>query len=301
MSALAVVTGLGAALLLAVGFVLQQRAASDEPPELALSPRLLVHLVRRPLWLAGIGAMVLGQLLGATALDLGSLALVEPLLAANLLFALPLSAAWHRRRLGVREWAGALMLSGGLGGFVAVAQPHGGNVAHLPWPNWAIAGGGFVLVAGALVAAVRGRRLGEEATLLAAAAGVLYGLQDALTRRLLAGQFPGLPELLTSWPPYALVGVAIVGLLLAQSAFEAAPLAASLPAITMAEPIAGIAFGVGVYGESIRLAPGYLAAEVLTIGAMVAGVILVARSPLVTGTFPGEAGREEELGDRQAA
>jgi len=282
------VLGLGAALALAIGFVLQQRAASQEPPEEILSPVLLLRLVQRPMWLAGIGAMVVGQLLGAGALDLGSVSLVEPLLAANLLFALPLSAAWQRKHLGLREWAGALMLSGGLAGFVVVGHPHGGTAAHLAWPNWIIAAGGIAIVVSVLVTIGKRLPFGEEATMLALAAGVLYGLQDALTRRMLAPQEFHFLALFTDWPLYALAAVAVIGLLLAQSAFEAAPLAASLPAITVAEPVTGIAFGVGVYGERITLSPFELALEVVAIACMVVGVVLVARSPLVTGTTPVE-------------
>jgi hypothetical protein len=73
-----------------------------------------------------------------------------------------------------------------------------------------------------------------------------------------------------------------VALLLNQSAFEAAPLDASLPAITVAEPLAGIAFGVGVYGEHLTLSGPLLAVELLGVAAMVAGVVIVARSPVVT-------------------
>ena len=281
-----IVLGLAAALALAVGFVLQQRAASQEPPEEMLSPVLLLRLMQRPLWLAGIGAMVVGQLLGAAALDQGSVSLVEPLLAANLLFALPLSAAWQRKHLGTREWAGALMLSGGLAGFVVIGHPHGGDATHLPWPNWIVACGGIAIVVGALVAVAKRLPFAEEATLLAAAAGVLYGLQDALTRRMLSDETFSFGALFTHWPLYALGAVAVVGLLLAQSAFEAAPLAASLPAITVAEPVTGIAFGVGVYGEHLSLSPFELAMEMVAISLMVAGVLLVARSPLVTGAIP---------------
>jgi len=280
------ILGLGAALALAVGFVLQQRAASQEPPEEILSPILLLRLMQRPMWLAGIGAMVVGQLLGAGALDLGSVSLVEPLLAANLLFALPMSAAWQRRRLGLREWAGAFMLSGGLAGFVVVGHPHGGTAAHLAWPNWIIAAGGIAIVVSIFVTIGKRLPFGEEATMLALAAGMLYGLQDALTRRMLAPKEFHFLHLLTGWPLYALAAVAVLGLLLAQSAFEAAPLAASLPAITVAEPVTGIAFGVGVYGERITLSPVELAMELLAITCMVVGVLLVARSPLVSGAVP---------------
>jgi len=119
--------GLAAAVLLAVGFVLQQHAAEQEPPSLRLSPWLLVDLARRPRWLSGIASMVGGQVLGAVSFNFGAVALVEPLLAANVLFALPLSCLYHRRRMRVIDVVGGLVLVAGLAVFVLASQPGGGS------------------------------------------------------------------------------------------------------------------------------------------------------------------------------
>ena len=298
MHAAAVGTALGGALLIAIGFVLQQKAAEQEPPDERLSFRLLGRLLHRPLWLGGIGAMVGGQILGAVALDRGSLALVEPIMATNVLFALPLSAVWHRRRLGAREWVGAVLLIAGLAAFVGAGNPYGGSASRLPWPNWLIAGGSVVLVVAVAVSLGRRSTSDREATWLAIGAGLLYGLQDALTQRTETGLSSGLVGVLTSWPPYTLVAIAVVALLLSQSAFEAAPLDASLPATTVAEPLTGIAFGVGVYGEHLTLAGPWLAVELAGVVAMIAGVVLVARSPIVTMVADrrDEAGQEAGTG-----
>lgn len=274
---------LGAALFLAIGFVVQQHAAAQEPASERLSFRLLVKLVQRPVWLAGLGAQVVGQLLGAAALGSGPLGLVEPVMAANLLFALPLSALWHRRRLGTREWLGAAALLAGLALFIGVGNPHGGSTAHLPWPNWVLSGGGIALLVGTVVSVGRRRPAVQQATILAAAAGMLYGLQDALTERTMAVLTHGFVAVVVNWPAFALVAVAVVGMLLAQSAFEAAPLSASLPAITAVEPITGIAFGIGVYHEYLNLSGGALTLELIGLVTAILGVYLVASSPLVTG------------------
>jgi drug/metabolite transporter (DMT)-like permease len=292
----AIAFAVGAAVFLAVGFVVQQHAAAEQPPSDMLSFRLLAHLVRRPLWLAGIAAMIVGQLLGATALDHGDIALVDPIMASNLLFALPLAAVWRRRKLGRREWLGALTLIAGLAVFIIAGDPSGGSPSHLPWANWVIAGGAVMLIAAMLVSVAKRLDTAREATLLAAAAGLLYGLQDALTQRTLVGLHGGFFGLFTAWPVYTLVTVAVVALLLGQSAFEAAPLPASLPAITMAEPLAGIAFGAGVFGEHLSLAGPLLAAELAGVASMIAGVVMLARSPVVTGCVIPGAGREPPEG-----
>lgn len=290
---LVIVLGLCAAVLLASGFVVQQHAAARVPAEERLSFRILVDLARRPLWLAGIAAMVGGQILGAVALGRGSLTLVEPLLAANLLFALPLAAAWSRSRLGRREWLGAIALVAGLGTFVAAAGPEKEQASVVSPAGWLIGGLTIVAVVATLVLVAKRLELGEEATLLAAGAGILYGLQDGLTQRtLLVIQVHGLPGIFITWQGYSLVAVAVVGLVLAQSAFEAAPLAASLPALTMAEPITGIGLGAGLFSQDLRLSPLALAFELFGILLMMSGVYLVARSPIVTGSLPDESDRD---------
>lgn len=293
---LTVALALGAAVLLAAGFVVQQRAAADEPASERLSFRLLAKLVQRPLWLGGIAAQAGGQILGAVALGTGSLGLVEPVMAANLLFALPLSAAWNRRRLGPREWGGAAALLAGLAAFIGAGDPRGGAPSHLPWPNWVLSGGTIVLLVALLVTVARRRESTQQATILAAGAGMLYGLQDALTQRTMAVLGNGLVAVLLAWPAFALVAVAVVGMLLAQSAFEASPLAASLPAITAVEPITGIAFGVGVYHEYLDLSGGHLVLEIAGLLVAVLGVYLVAASPLVTGAPARPCGADARSG-----
>src|ERR1700722_19665669 len=88
---LAVVTALAAALVLGISSVADQRSTKRVKPERSLSPRILLDLVRQPLWLTAIGANIVGFALQVVALDLGSIALVQPLLVCDLLFAVLIS------------------------------------------------------------------------------------------------------------------------------------------------------------------------------------------------------------------
>ena len=230
--------GLIAACLLGLGFVLQQHAAERAPVSDMLSFRLLWDLAKVPLWLGGIGCMVVGQILSAIALSKGDLSKVEPLLATNLLFAMALARRMSGERLGGSGWSGVLLLSGGVAAFILAGRPSGTDTEVGALRHWLV----FGLVVGVALAAIAVARhlpFFEEPPLLAAAAGALYGLQDALTRtssQLLADG--GIPALLTSWQPYTIVALAVTGLMLVQSAFEAGPLRMSLPSLTAAEPIA---------------------------------------------------------------
>lgn len=60
---------LAAAWFLGLGFVAQQHAAHREPLERVMHFSLLLSLARKPLWLAGIAAMVCGQLFALSSLD----------------------------------------------------------------------------------------------------------------------------------------------------------------------------------------------------------------------------------------
>lgn len=64
--------------------VLQRTANRREPEELSMTPRLILDLVRQPLWLAGFGSVIASFLLLAAALDLGRLAAVEPIIVLEL-------------------------------------------------------------------------------------------------------------------------------------------------------------------------------------------------------------------------
>ncbi|PZG89865.1 hypothetical protein C1I97_30920 [Streptomyces sp. NTH33] len=279
MSVLVLSLAVSAACCLGFGFVLQQNAAQQAPLSDFLSPRLLLDLVKVPRWLGGLGLMVTGMILGAFALGRGEISLVEPLLATNLLFALALSRRQTRQPLGGQGWTGLVLLAGGVTAFIVAGRPHGGSVVTDPLRHWLIIGV-MVGAALALTAYAKRSRLSWGPVLLAVAAGLLYGVQDALTRvsgqRLSAG---GWAELFTGWQPYGLLVIGATGLILVQSAFETAPLRMSLPALTAAEPLAGIACGVGFLGDRLRTDTGALAWEASGLAAIVTGIVLLGLHP----------------------
>lgn len=269
---------LAAACFLGAGFVAQQHAAFREPLDEMLRIRLLTHLVRQPVWLVGIAAMVCGQVLGALALDEADLGRVEPMLATNLIFAFVIAHLVYQEWLSRAGWVGGLLVTGGVVVFLVFGQPHGGRLAGPESPRW-LAAGAVVAVAFVLVIAAGPCALRTKAMLFSAAAGMLFGVQDALTRGSLLALGDGLATGLRIWQPYALIVIAVVSLLLAQSAFDAAPIAISLPAITAAEPVVGIVLGIAVFAERLRLTTVALAAEVGGLVMIVLGIAVLGRSP----------------------
>jgi drug/metabolite transporter (DMT)-like permease len=272
-----------ASLCFAVAYVLQYHEAHEAPRGLFLSPRLLLELAHHRIWLGGIAAMMVGNGLQAWALGVGSLAVIEPILTTSLLFALPLSAAWRREHLRRREWAGAVMVCLGLGLLLGVGSPTIGS-SDMPWLQWILVGlaaWGFALLMVAV--ALRSPWPSTRAALIGAAAGTLFGLQDALTRYCLHWISRDFSHLVVSWQPYVLLVTAVYGLTLMQSAYEAGSLSASLPPMAVGEPVIGMLIGMLALDEQLRATPGALAWEAFGALIMLLGTWMLARSPLVLG------------------
>lgn len=283
-----------AAVLFAVASAAQQRAAADVPDDVAAGLGLLRVLVRRPLWWVGTLCDVGGFAAQAAALALGSLLLVAPLLVTTLLVALPLGARWAGRRLRSADWIWAALLVVALAVFVVSGEPTEG-VDLAPLEAWLpVAVVLAVVLAGCLVGAAA-RRGTRRAVLLAVAAGVAVGVTAALTKGVVSLLDDGVLVLLTSWETYALAIALTGGTLLQQSAFQAGDLSASLPAMTVGEPVVAAAIGVAVLQEQLR-ADGaeWLLIAVLVV-VMVTATIALARS--TARTTPGiEAGGIEAGG-----
>jgi drug/metabolite transporter (DMT)-like permease len=262
--------------------VLQQRVAAEQPPELSLRPALLLALVRRPLWLLGIALDVGAYLLEAGALATGTVVTVAPLLVSGLLFALPLSTIGGERRVTRREWIPAIAVTAGLAVFVVVGSPEGDrSTASLG--AWVAAGTFVAVVTGSLVVLARTTQGSRRALSLGVATGTIYGFTAVLTKATVDLFGDGVLAVLGHWQLYALLAVSAVGLLLNQSAFQAGHVAASLPAIAVANPVLSSIFAVTMFGERLDASgPLAVSVTVMSIVAMAAGTVALARSPLVT-------------------
>jgi drug/metabolite transporter (DMT)-like permease len=270
----AAVFALVAALLYAAASVLQHRAAVAAPGEHSLRVGLLGHLAQQPWWIAGIAADVGGFVAQFLALGHGPLVIVQPLLVSGLLFALPLGAVLSHRRITPSEiWAAAAVVVGLTALLLSTAPETGtSSISNGSWAVLFIVAGTPVvlLVAGAV------RRPAAKPLLLASAAGIIYGVTAALTKTTAHQLGQGLGRVLGSWELYALVVVGAIGMLLTQSAFQAGPLRASLPALTVVDPIVSILIGITVLHEHVDTNPFRLVVAVIGAAVMIGGVIALA-------------------------
>jgi drug/metabolite transporter (DMT)-like permease len=284
----AVIAALASALCYAAASVLQRQSAEQAPTELSLRPALLLDLVRRPRWLLGIVGDIAGFALEFVALANGPLVVVQPLAVSGLLFALPLAALVEGKRMSRAQWLAAVQVVLGLSVFLVIADPSGGR-STMSGLGWVIV---FCLTLGpsAVLMACAGPRGPRRATMLAMATGLVYGLTAALTKAAAYRLEGGPAHFFTSWETYALLVIGLTSVILSQSAFQAGPLASSLPVLAVLEPLVGIAIGTLAFEEAIHLGGILPGLELAGLVLMVAGAWRLAAteiSPDVPEAAPG--------------
>lgn len=285
--------GLLAAFLFAAAAALQQHAARraalqpHDAPELSGRPvfrplfDLLSRLVRNRMWLLGWVTNLAGFFVQAAALHLGSVALVQPLLVTQLLFAMPMATAWSGRWPGTLDWVGGGAITGALVVFLAVREvaPLEGQADRSKVIAAALATIAAVVV---LVVLSRGLRPVPRATLLSVAAGLCFAM-TAVFMKLTASDLldRGVPATARDWPGYALAASTLTGLLLEQGAFATGSLSTAVAAMTITNPLASYAIGVLAFNVTPPTSVAALAALAGSGLLLIVGVVTLSRSPSV--------------------
>ena len=141
------------------------------------------------------------------------------------------------------------MVVTGLSAFLLAASPGRGSTDTDAWPALILL---TTAVVGGLVFVAQRQHGRPRAVLLAAGAALIYGLSAALTKSVAHQLGIGVGHVFVSWAVYLLIGAGLVGMVLAQSAFQAGPLDASLPVLTVVDPVVSIVIGALVLREGIR-------------------------------------------------
>lgn len=272
----AVLLALAGACAFAVAIVVEHRTATDA--SMVGGSRWLVRLARRPAWLAAQAAGGLGVALHAAALRSGPVALVQPLLASGLVFALALGAWVDRRhpgrpRIGRGQWVAALAVALGLTGFLLSARPSAG-AATGSGTALGVSAAGALLVTGVAVLVTRAPGRPHRALVRGVAAGICFGVTGLLLKQLL-----GVP--LLSWSAAGttveLAVVAVVGTGASQAAFAAGSLVESLPVTTVLEPAIGVLLAGPLFGESLLSGAGARLGQLAGAVLLCAGLVVLAR------------------------
>jgi drug/metabolite transporter (DMT)-like permease len=255
----------------------QQRATKQVPTAGTLNPRLLLELIRQPVWVLGIVTVIVGLGLQLVALAFGPLVLVQPLLVTGVLFGAVFSALLAHRSVDRLVVLGALGCVAGLSAFLVLARPTGATTPRADgWALVPLAIGLGVIVLGCLAVAARFSGAVHVAA-LAAATGVLYGITAGLMK-VVTGQFRanGFIEPFEHPLLYVVCAVGPMGFLLSQNTFQQGTLIApALAIITIVDPLVGVAIGVSWLGERVNSSPAVLAGEVISVVVLIGSVVLL--------------------------
>jgi drug/metabolite transporter (DMT)-like permease len=280
-----------AALISGVGDVIRQRSAQEITNERVGHFELLRLSLRDIRWWWGGLAAAASFALQAIALVLGSVVLVQALQVTALLFALPTNARLTRHPVTRWEWLWAVLLAAAVAIFITVGDPAAGYQRGSV-KIWIVVA---VVMGPALVMCVLGARIWSgavAAVLLAVVSASSWALFAVLTKGVMEVGRDGPGALLRAPELYAWIFAALVGTVFQQSAFRASTLTASLPAMTVAEPVVASVLGVTVLGERLDT-PGL---EMFVLVAAVVAVIVA-----TTALARGEAATMAADGDGHTA
>ena len=255
--------GLVAAFLFALSAFLQQRAARTSVGADTASlrdvsgvKRLLGDLVRSRTWLAGWLTNLGGVGAQAAALKVGSVAAVQPLMAAQLLFVLSLASGEQRRWPSRRDWLSALAVCAGL---LLLLTADVSSLTGEPHRNRVFMA--TVCVVSLVLILRQLSRRAFPSLLVGVAAGLSHALNAVYLKLTVEDLFHGgVLGTLSDWPVYALTVTALSGMLLVQIAFASGPLPAAVAAMSVTNPVASFVLGILAFDAPAPRDPGVLSA-----------------------------------------
>ena len=257
---------------------LQHRSAGQTPASVRSSFGVLRFVVTQPPWLLGITIGAAAFVLHAAALKLGAIAVVQPIMIAGVVLAVPVRAALDRSLPSRRELNAVLVTAVGLAAFLVMANP----VPSTDPPDRQAALLGTLLCLGAAAAmcalSARASHARAQAMLLGVSAGILFGLVAALIKLVVNELGDGPAELVTSWPLWALVGAGVCGTAINQRAYQIAPLSMSMPVLNVVDVLVAVGLGAWAFDEPPAHGPVELVIQALALGCMAVGLNRIAQT-----------------------
>lgn len=277
---LPVLFAVGAALSNAFATVLQRKAALSVPRSDKLRAGLMLDLLRRPVWLVGIAAVITAAVCQAVALATGPMTIVQPLFVLELPLALVIATVLLRGRLSRSGWAAVCAVVAGLAVALLAASPEG-NRTHAPMDRWIPAlAVCAALLAGLVIVALRRPEGRGRAACFGLATAVSYAVTAALMKTSMHTlDDGGVTAFLTTWQTYGFALFGMAALFFLENAMQAGPLVASQPAITLGDAGVSLALGITIYEEHVR-GGWWLPVQLLGAALIAAGVLALSKLPL---------------------
>src|SRR4051794_4812597 len=263
--------GFGLALVAAfcyeTGYALQALEARRSPPEAALRPALLGHLLQRPVWVGATLLSLVGWPLQVLALNHAPLTLVQPTLALGLLLLLFLGTRILGEHAGPREIGAVIAIIAGVAVIAWAAPSERGQVPR---------NAGLVVVLGMLAAIailpyLPGATWPRRTALLVISAGAADGLAAFVAKLVAEDAGAGRWLAVIAWAA-AVAAVVIVGVLSESTALQRAAATRVAPAVLVMQIAIPVLLAPLIGGESWGGTPLSGAVLAGALGIVLAGV-----------------------------
>jgi len=230
-------------------------------------------------WLAGWVLNVAGFVAHSAALHLGSITVVQAILAVQLAFAIGLAARLRRQRVLVRDLSGAVAVCAGV---IIVVALRGEVPQAVPRPERLVTLGlAAALLIGSILVLARGvgHRPQVRSALVAVGAGLSFCTTAVFVVVVTDAISTGGVAAALGWPLVALAGSAVMGSLLVQDSFAHGSLPTALTTMTITDPVASCVVGVVLF-DAVRGPTPHELTELAGAGLLIAlGVAILANSP----------------------
>ncbi|MFT4085809.1 MAG: DMT family transporter [Gordonia sp. (in: high G+C Gram-positive bacteria)] len=261
---------IAAALLIAVGTVLRQRASASSG---AITTG----------WWAGALIAICGFALQATALGLGSILMVQPLVVLAVIFALPLESWVDHRRPSRMDWVWVAVLVTCVAVFLILARPEPTDRRSSPVLFAVTVTAVIVVLIALVVIAERCAGAHYRALCYGLAAGALFGVAALLIKSVAITLVNDPVGVMQKPDVYLLVLVVTLAVVAQQKGFGAGDLQTSFPAMNVMEPVVAMVLGIVLLGESIRVGIGLATVLICVMAIAMVAVVNLAKDAAVRG------------------
>jgi drug/metabolite transporter (DMT)-like permease len=286
---LGIAAAVGASTLYSVGIALQAMDAKRTSHHSYLRVGLLHDLVKRPRWLLGTGLSLLGWPLQLLALSLAPLVVVQPAMAAGLLVLLLFGERMLGERAGRREHLAVSAIVIGVVGAALCAPPH--TTAQATDTTIAIVLG--ALGPASLLPYVMLRRFHRPpAAVVMIGAGLAFGWSGVATKLASDNLAYGFFWIAVAWAISTALASG-VGSLSEMSALQARPAIQVAPVVFVIQTAVPVALAPLLFGERFTETPLSGALLATSLAVLIAGAVVLARSPLLLALMEAEVTPED--------
>jgi len=219
-----------------------------------------------------------GSLLShATALSGAPVAIVQPIIMAGVVLAVPTRALLDLRRPSLPEAAAVTVTAGGLALFMMCVDTTTGDPSGHPWRQAAGITALVILTAGCWCLGGSGSWPGLGVR-LAVVAGICFGI-TAVTLKSVAVVWTqqGAVAALTHWVTWSWLAAGLIGVATNQRSYRLAPLSMTLPVINIVNVVVAVGLGYLFFAEVPAGGVAALTGQAAGFALATAGLMLTAR------------------------